>query len=543
MGTTAEKLQAALDSKNDVQDALNEQGVEATEDFSTYGNLIRTELTNREAVEAHINDTRAHSPILVNITSTDGVAYTGTIDNLTELYAGLSITVIPNKASTSADCTLNLNSFGAKNIKHTSTVNNATLTTPGHVDWMSINAPCTMTYDGTQWVASSIFGAAPAPLYVTMTGNEEDGYSVDKTFEEIFNAFIQDRVVRLLGQGRYGYEEYQCVYSESGMLAFTYQLNETLKKVYITSDNTVGYVEDIIFSESNPPTAEQVKAVGWENVNLSTGSVKTWSLNQNAPTSISVTNNVTDMPEDDKFWIVKLTIAKAGTWRKLTATEITDGTTLPKSYECICKEGTWSGWSAMYSAGNPPTAEQVGALPLTGGTLSGNVTIEKSNPRQLLINSDISRRALIEMASGGAVTIANYPADSTTGVYLALFSEASGVNLNKLLRVFSKESGSTVVYDIFGQHNKPTGSYTGNGSATSRTVSVGGIGNCLLIRSGKESGTVVLVNGSMGGIGKIASTPKAFTSDSVSYTDGVLTIASTDDCLNLNGMTYYYQVL
>ena len=60
MGTTAEKLQAALDSKNAVQTALEEQGVEVTDDFSTYAALISTELTNRETVENHINDESVH---------------------------------------------------------------------------------------------------------------------------------------------------------------------------------------------------------------------------------------------------------------------------------------------------------------------------------------------------------------------------------------------------------------------------------------------------------------------------------------------------
>lgn len=40
MGTTTEKLQAALDSKQAVQTALEEKGLEVTDDFSTYGNLI-----------------------------------------------------------------------------------------------------------------------------------------------------------------------------------------------------------------------------------------------------------------------------------------------------------------------------------------------------------------------------------------------------------------------------------------------------------------------------------------------------------------------
>lgn len=35
----------------------------------------------------------------------------------------------------------------------------------------------------------------------------------------------------------------------------------------------------------------------------------------------------------------------------------------------------WSGWDFSYSKNNPPTASDVGALPITGGTLNGNLTV------------------------------------------------------------------------------------------------------------------------------------------------------------------------
>lgn len=46
MGTTADKLQAALDSKEAVQTALEEKGLDVTDDFSTYASLISDELEN-----------------------------------------------------------------------------------------------------------------------------------------------------------------------------------------------------------------------------------------------------------------------------------------------------------------------------------------------------------------------------------------------------------------------------------------------------------------------------------------------------------------
>lgn len=37
--------------------------------------------------------------------------------------------------------------------------------------------------------------------------------------------------------------------------------------------------------------------------------------------------------------------------------------------------GTWSGWETIYTTGNKPTSADTGSLPLTGGTITGNLTV------------------------------------------------------------------------------------------------------------------------------------------------------------------------
>lgn len=54
---------------------------------------------------------------VVDAISTDGVNYTATIDGITELYNGLTITIIPNMLSTSKNTTLNVNGLGAKQLR------------------------------------------------------------------------------------------------------------------------------------------------------------------------------------------------------------------------------------------------------------------------------------------------------------------------------------------------------------------------------------------------------------------------------------------
>lgn len=87
------------------------------------------------------------------VSSTDGVAYTATVDGLDELYAGLRITVIPDRVSSTKTPTLDINGTGAKNIiipidgvNGVITTNAAELPT-----WFSANHPMEIMYDGTRW--------------------------------------------------------------------------------------------------------------------------------------------------------------------------------------------------------------------------------------------------------------------------------------------------------------------------------------------------------------------------------------------------------
>lgn len=88
--------------------------------------------------------------------------------------------------------------------------------------------------------------------------------------------------------------------------------------------------------------------------------------------------------------------------------------------------------------------------------------------------------------------------------------------------------------------NKPSGSYTGNGSATSRTITHGGIGTFVAVWS--TNGFMVL--SPIGGFGQYGITPVNLTAGAVGTTgNGSFLLATTHAALNANGVTYYYQVL
>lgn len=154
MGTTAEKLNAALISKEAVKQALTEQGFDVPDDFSTYADFI--------------NVLGLVSDIPIVTTEGSGAAYTATVPGTTELKVGMKVTIIPHVTSTSKTATLNLNGLGAKAIRQPLSTSSTT-TTPLYSDsWLVANKPVTLTYNGTQWVvdrvrldANTVYGTIP----------------------------------------------------------------------------------------------------------------------------------------------------------------------------------------------------------------------------------------------------------------------------------------------------------------------------------------------------------------------------------------------
>lgn len=88
--------------------------------------------------------------------------------------------------------------------------------------------------------------------------------------------------------------------------------------------------------------------------------------------------------------------------------------------------------------------------------------------------------------------------------------------------------------------NKPSGTYTGNGDATSRTIATGGIGKCLYIQ-GNDSMCFV---GAYGGIMMDLASDgvKRLHYNEIHFENGVLTI-TTALKPNLSADDYYYEVL
>lgn len=84
---------------------------------------------------------------IVAATSTDGVNYDATVDDVDELYTGLEITIIPNMTSTSTAVMLNVNGLGACRVRVPISSGTAATTTPAYDDFYAANKPVKLIYD------------------------------------------------------------------------------------------------------------------------------------------------------------------------------------------------------------------------------------------------------------------------------------------------------------------------------------------------------------------------------------------------------------
>ena len=86
-------------------------------------------------------------------TSTDGVEYTGTVKDVTNLTIGLAVIFIPEITSTSVNTTFNLNSLGSKSILRKTSSGYSTRVNGGLKNWLYKNTPVLLMYDGSYWIA------------------------------------------------------------------------------------------------------------------------------------------------------------------------------------------------------------------------------------------------------------------------------------------------------------------------------------------------------------------------------------------------------
>lgn len=184
-------------------------------------------------------------------------------------------------------------------------------------------------------------------------------------------------------------------------------------------------------------------------------------------------------------------------------------------------------------ANNKRTPAAIGAVPKTGGTFSGSITLQHDSNvvayrAYYKTNTD---RFLYVQKDEYCASFGNWKSGDDNACYRVEDSD------DLVNRFRARSNGAT--YNILHTGNKPTGTYTGNGSSASRTIETGGLGSAIAITS-SNGNCIVLANGAFYCIG---SSVGGIASGTCKFANGVLTLATTLSQLNANGITYTYQVL
>lgn len=102
---------------------------------------------------------------IVDAISSDGVTYTATVPNVTALYKGLKIIIVPNHTSTHTKPTLNVNGLGAKSLFSKVSTKTSGYTQFVNENFLSSDTPVEVIYSGSHWkvditrpVASTMYG-------------------------------------------------------------------------------------------------------------------------------------------------------------------------------------------------------------------------------------------------------------------------------------------------------------------------------------------------------------------------------------------------
>lgn len=132
--------------------------------------------------------------------------------------------------------------------------------------------------------------------------------------------------------------------------------------------------------------------------------------------------------------------------------------TAPKIYFRNLYNGTWGQWYREYTTADKPTAEEIGALPSSGGTMNGNITIQHTQPTIDGIDTNMG-------GNGGFKIHKNAATDTDYGTYIAdiaadggrdvLIIRRSGSGGDKLQLAVSQADDTYVAYKIYGEHYKP----------------------------------------------------------------------------------------
>ena len=147
--------------------------------YKMYPVTKKQNISGMDDIDAHIIDTNnphnvtpdqigALSSAPVTASSTNGIAYTATVNGIDSLYVGASFIMLPNRVSASQSVTLNVNNLGAKELRRRVSSGSSSTASGYNNDWLAANKPVRVMYDGLYWIvdiiqahASDLMGSVP----------------------------------------------------------------------------------------------------------------------------------------------------------------------------------------------------------------------------------------------------------------------------------------------------------------------------------------------------------------------------------------------
>lgn len=175
-------------------------------------------------------------------------------------------------------------------------------------------------------------------------------------------------------------------------------------------------------------------------------------------------------------------------------------------------------------------------LKSTGGKLSGDLGIEKASPAVNLLNSSANRSGALLCSNSSNLILSNKKDDDNlVGIWLKPETEAP----KDYLDLGRYVEGEFTRYSIHGEHNKQSGTYVGTGSETTVTIDTGSIGDVVMVNSGNGFAFVT----PRGAVCIAGTDVHGLVSGDAKFSDGVLTLNTTDSTLNKASGNYYWQVL
>lgn len=206
-----------------------------------------------------------------------------------------------------------------------------------------------------------------------------------------------------------------------------------------------------------------------------------------------------------------------------------------------------SNWNSKANGSHTHTANDVGALSNEGGTVTGDVEVIKPTSPTVFLKTNKSFSRIMKNASDtveGGLLLTDYADISNTKEFVHLnFSHAKSLNSpNELLQVLIGKNGTGNYKSIFGEHNKPTGTYIGSYN-NNRTVNIGGIGDALLVYCTTDNGCEMMIATPKGSFMFNYYGNHALLAGNT-FSNGKLILNDADLYrFNQSGITYYYQVL